>query len=96
MPSITERTAEKKLSRMRCGSSPSSWFASTGASMPSRRPTTAARLSAGSACSEDEKVIRPSTVPSSLSHASSALSPSTMPASARITSPSAQYTMPEP
>ena len=58
--------------------------------MPSSRPITAARRSGGSACSAAEICIRPSIEASSFAHASSVLSPSTIPASARITSPSAQ------
>ncbi len=68
---------------------------SSGASMPSNRPITAARRSGGSARSP-EICISESTEASSFAHASSVLSPSRMPASARITSASAQYTIPEP
>ena len=95
--SSTERTDEKNASRMRWGSSPSLCEdASTGPSIPSRRPTVAARRSGGSACSWPEKFISAPTAASSFSQAASVVSPSTMPASARITSPSAQYTIPEP
>ena len=97
-PSITERTAEKKLSRMRCGSSPSGWRdlqrrldaeqppdhgrapLCAARPAPSRRERHQARRPWRAACPTPARRCRRRRCP----------------ASARITSPSAQYTIPDP
>ncbi len=96
MPSITERTAEKKLSRMRWGSSPSSWFASPRrvdaeqAPDHGRAPLRGLGLLGGREghqAVDGAQQLLPRLLGAVAVHDA---------ASARITSPSAQYTMPEP
>ena len=87
--SIAARTAEKNASRSFCGSSSSTGPASSGTSMPSRRATSAARRSTASR-SPSSRSRSPQAYSLIFSQAWSALSSSRIPASARITSPSAQ------
>ena len=90
--SIPNRTAEKKDSRMRAGSITSAVPGSSGTSIPSSRPIRAARRSRASGWTSSVSVSpsRWDMPVRSLSQAASEESPSTMPNSARTTSPSAQ------
>ena len=94
--SITDRTAEKNTSRMRCGSSLSDCEMLERRLDAEQPPDHGGPALGRLGHARRRSPSSDSTEASSFAQASSVLSPSRMPASARITSASAQYTIPEP